>query len=187
MKKITTAIILLIGTVSMGLGWAAYQATAMSEAPLSSYVPSGALLYLQAKDFSALLEDWNRSPQKQAWLGSSNYEVFSRSRLLLRLNDVGKQFAAAAGLPPDMNFISQVAGSESALAALRHRKAAVYLRHPVALSECDAKPAVADACEVRNPQCGRSDVLPATRSRITAGGRVLPSTIIICCLQPGKI
>jgi hypothetical protein len=115
-KKIATAIILLIGAVSMGLGWAAYQATAMPEAPLSSYVPSGALLYLQAKDFSALLEDWNRSPQKQAWLGSSNYEVFSRSRLLLRLNDVGKQFAAAAGLPPDMNFISQVAGSASALA-----------------------------------------------------------------------
>ena len=116
MKKITTAIILLIGAVSMGLGWAAYQATAMPEVPLSRYVPSGALLYLQARDFSTLLEDWNRSPQKQAWLGSSNYEVFSRSRLLLRLNDVGKQFAAAAGLPPDMNFISQVAGNESALA-----------------------------------------------------------------------
>ena len=116
MKKITTAIIFLIGAVSMGLGWAAYQATAMPEAPLSRYVPSGALLYLQARDFSTLLEDWNRSPQKQAWLGSSNYEVFSRSRLLLRLNDVGKQFAAAAGLPPDMNFISQVAGNESALA-----------------------------------------------------------------------
>ncbi len=65
---------------------------------------------------SSLLADWNRSPQKQAWLGSSNYEVFSRSRLLLRLNDAGKQFAAAAGLPPDMNFMSQVAGTESALA-----------------------------------------------------------------------
>ena len=62
MKKITTAIILLIGAVSMGLGWAAYQATAMPEAPLSRYVPSGALLYLQARDFSTLLEDWNRSP-----------------------------------------------------------------------------------------------------------------------------
>lgn len=100
----------------MGLGWAAYQAAATPEAPLSRYVPSGPLLYLQAKDFSALLADWNRSPQKQAWLAGSNYEVFSRSRLLLRLKDAGKQFATAAGLPPDMNFLSQVAGSESALA-----------------------------------------------------------------------
>jgi hypothetical protein len=116
MKKITAATVLLIGAVSMGLGWAAYQTAATPEAPLSRDVPSGALLYLQAKDFSALLADWNRSPQKRAWLGSSNYEVFSRSRLLLRLNDAGKQFATAAGLPPDMNFMSQIAGSESALA-----------------------------------------------------------------------
>src|SRR5882672_777326 len=116
MIKITTAVVLLIGALSMRVGWAGYQAAATPEAPLSRDVPSGALLYLQVKDLSALLADWNGSPQKQAWLGSSNYEVFSRSRLLLRLNDAGKQFATAAGLPPDMNFMSQVAGSESALA-----------------------------------------------------------------------
>jgi hypothetical protein len=60
--------------------------------------------------------DWNRSPEKQAWLVSSNYEVFSRSRLLLRLRDAGKQFASAAGLPPDMDFLKQVAGGQSAVA-----------------------------------------------------------------------
>jgi hypothetical protein len=116
MRKIIAAVFLLVGAVSIGLGWAAYQTAATPEASLSRDVPSGALLYLQVKDFSALLADWNGSPQKQAWLGSSNYEVFSRSRLLLRLNDAGKQFATAAGLPPDMNFMSQVAGRESALA-----------------------------------------------------------------------
>jgi hypothetical protein len=116
MKQITTAIVLLLAAVGIGLGHAAYQGSATPEPQLSSYVPSGALLYLQAKDFSSLLADWNGSPQKQAWLGSSNYEVFSRSRLLLRLNDAVKQFAVAAGLPADMNFVSQVAGSESALA-----------------------------------------------------------------------
>lgn len=109
-------IISLIAALSMSLGWAAYQAAATPDVPLSRYVPSGALLYLQAKDFSGLQADWNKSPQKQSWMGSSNYEVFSRSRLLLRLKDAGKQFSAAAGLPPDMNFLSQVAGSESALA-----------------------------------------------------------------------
>ncbi len=112
----STVIILLIATVSVGIGWAGYQATAVPEAPLSHYVPAGALLYLQAKDFSSLLADWNGSSQKQAWLASSNYEVFSRSRLLLRLRDAGKQFASAAGLPPDMSFLTQVAGSQSALA-----------------------------------------------------------------------
>ena len=105
-----------VGAIGMGLGWAGYQSSAAPEAPLSQYVPAGAVLYLQAKDFSSLLADWNSSTQKQAWLMSSNYEVFSRSRLLLRLRDAGKQFATAAGLPPDMKFLTQVAGSQSALA-----------------------------------------------------------------------
>jgi hypothetical protein len=114
MKRI--AIFLLIGVVCMGFGWAAYQATAAPEMPLSGYVPAGALLYLQARDFSSLLADWNGSPQKQQWLQSSNYEVFSRSRLLLRLKDAGQQFSTAAGLPPDLNFLAQMAGKQTAFA-----------------------------------------------------------------------
>ena len=47
---------------------------------------------------------------------SDSYEVFSRSRLFLRLKGAGDQFAAAAGLPPDMDFLSQVGGERSALA-----------------------------------------------------------------------
>jgi hypothetical protein len=114
MKRIL--ICFLIGALCVGCGWAAFQAAAPPEPPLSRDMPAGALLYLQAKDFSSLLRDWNASPEKRAWLGSSNYEVFSRSRLLLRLRDASRQFAAAAGLPPDMNSLSQVAGDRSALA-----------------------------------------------------------------------
>jgi hypothetical protein len=119
MKKLTMFLVvsaISIGAISLSLGWAGYQSSAAPEAPLSQYVPAGAVLYLQAKDFSSLLADWNGSTQKQAWLMSSNYEVFSRSRLLLRLHDAGKQFATAAGLPPDMKFLTQVAGSQSVLA-----------------------------------------------------------------------
>ena len=47
-------LIALIAAVSVGLGWTAHQATAAAEPPLSRYVPSGSLLYLQAKDFSSL-------------------------------------------------------------------------------------------------------------------------------------
>jgi hypothetical protein len=115
MKRI--AVFLVIATVCAGLGWAGYRVASPAEVtPLSKYVPAGPLLYLEAKDFSALLADWNASPQKKLWSESSNFEVFSRSRLLLRLNGAGSQFAAAAGLSPDMNFLSQVAGTRSALA-----------------------------------------------------------------------
>src|SRR5438128_269718 len=115
-KVITIFVLLVIAAVTVGLGRAAYQSSPAKEAPLSKSVPSGALLYLQAKDFSSLLTDWNSSPEKQQWLRSTNYQVFSRSRLLLRLREAGNQFAAAAGLPPDMNFLGQVSGSESVLA-----------------------------------------------------------------------
>src|SRR5258708_35867411 len=54
--------------------------------------------------------------QKASWVKSKNYEVYSRSRLFLRLQGAGQQFAAAASLPPDMNFLTQVAGTQSALA-----------------------------------------------------------------------
>ncbi len=91
-------------------------AAAPAPPPLSKYVPAGPLLYLEAKDFSSLLGDWNSSPQKQQWIRSSSYEVFSRSRLFLRLKGASDQFAAAAGLPPDMNFLSQVSGERSVLA-----------------------------------------------------------------------
>ena len=114
-RSTTIFLLLLIAAVTVGLGWTAYQAVPILDPPLSKYFPSGALLYLQAKDFSSLLADWNGSSQKQQWLGSSNYQVFSRSRLLLRLRDAGNQFATAAGLPPDMNFLGQMAGSDSAL------------------------------------------------------------------------
>jgi len=110
------AIVVCIALACVGIGWATYRAAAPAEQPLSKYVPAGPLLYLEAKDFSALLGDWNSSPQKHQWIQSDNYEVFSQSRLFLRLKGASDQFTAAAGLPPDMNFLSQVSGEHSVLA-----------------------------------------------------------------------
>ncbi len=110
------AILLLVSVASIGASWAAFQALAPEPPPLSRYVPAGSLLYLQAKDFPTLLGDWNASPEKASWVKSKNYEVYSRSRLFLRLQGASQQFAAAAGLPPDMNFLTQVAGTQSAIA-----------------------------------------------------------------------
>jgi hypothetical protein len=114
MKRIAMA--LCVTLASVGIGWATYRAAASAERPLSKYVPAGSVLYLEARDFSSLLSDWNSSPQKRQWIQSDSYEVFSRSRLFLRLKGASDQFAAAAGLPPDMDFLSQVSGRHSAMA-----------------------------------------------------------------------
>jgi hypothetical protein len=114
MRRLSLA--LLLAAACTGIGWKAYQSATPPETQFSRYAPPGALLYLQAKNFRGLLAQWNASPEKQAWLTTSNYEVFSRSRLFLRLKSASVQFAVTAGLPPDMNFLEQVAGTRSALA-----------------------------------------------------------------------
>ena len=98
-----------------GLGWGAFVATAPAPPPLAGLVPRGAVLYLEAKDFQSLLEEWSASPGKKEWLKSSDESVFSRSALFLRLQKEQQHFAAAAGIPPDMKFLSEAAGKESAL------------------------------------------------------------------------
>ena len=110
------SIFILIAVACIGVSWGAYQATTPAQPVLSRFVPPGAVLYLQAKDFSSLLEDWGKSSEKQLWLKSSNYEIFSRSRLFLRLKDASSEFSKAAGIPTGANLLSQVAGKESALA-----------------------------------------------------------------------
>jgi hypothetical protein len=82
---------------------------------LAPLMPQGAALVLEAKDFANMLGEWNSSPVKQQWLKSGDFEVFSRSRVLQRLEEARRQFAAAGGVPPDMHFLSQAAGKESIL------------------------------------------------------------------------
>jgi hypothetical protein len=84
--------------------------------PLETLFPSGALVYLEARDFGALLRDWDASGEKRTWLESANYEVFSRSHLMLKLSDAQMDFSQAAGVPPDYAMLSSVAGTNSALA-----------------------------------------------------------------------
>jgi hypothetical protein len=110
MISLAVAAVLGLATIAF------FHARAQAARPMAELVPAGPLLYLQAGDFSALVHDWNASPMKRAWLKSDNYQVFSRSRLLLRLQQAQSEFADAAGVPPDMALVDQVAGSQSALA-----------------------------------------------------------------------
>ncbi|MGA2591304.1 MAG: hypothetical protein ABSH32_15400 [Bryobacteraceae bacterium] len=112
--KIAIAIIALAALVSTTLFFAApFQA---AQPDFAAWAPSGALLYLQARDFGALLRDWNGSAEKRAWLDSANYEVFTRSRLFGRLEQAWQEFAAAAGFRPDMQLVESISGGPSALA-----------------------------------------------------------------------
>jgi hypothetical protein len=114
MKRIfalSTVVILAIA------GWAAYQAVAQQpRQSLARLMPQNAVLFLEAQNLGAMLKQWNASPEKLAWWKSDSREVFSRSRLFTRLQQAQDEFASAAGIPPDMSFLSDVAGEQSALA-----------------------------------------------------------------------
>ena len=98
------------------LVWIFAQVPASTPLELARLVPAGPSLYIEAKDFGALLTDWKGSEEKRLWLESDNFQVFSRSRLYLKLQQAQTEFAAAAGVPPDMDLLANVAGSQSALA-----------------------------------------------------------------------
>jgi hypothetical protein len=112
MKRIAALSILALLVVA---AWATYEDVARPESSLARLMPQDAVLFLEAQDFSSILRDWNSSPEKQVWLTTANHEVFSRSRLFLRLQQAQEEFASAAGLSPDMSFLSEVAGGQSAL------------------------------------------------------------------------
>lgn len=80
-----------------------------------SLMPDGALLYLEAKDFHVLLNDWNSSQEKRMWLAGDDYAAFSRSRLFGRLSQAQDEFSTAASLPADASLLAAVAGGQSAL------------------------------------------------------------------------
>ena len=101
--------------VAAGVVWLAAQ-NAQGPNSLSSVFPSGALVYLEARDLSSLVTDWNGSQEKRLWLASANHEVFSRTRLFMRLAEAQQQFAEAAGFAPDMSLVDSVAGAQSAIA-----------------------------------------------------------------------
>jgi hypothetical protein len=111
-----TILVALLSAGVLGVAWGAYRVAAPPEAELSRFAPSGALLYLEAKDFSSLLADWDKSQEKENWLKSKNHDVFSESRLLLRLRDAGGEFSKAAGVPANLDLLHQVAGKQTALA-----------------------------------------------------------------------
>jgi hypothetical protein len=104
----------IAGAVAAAVGyWALAQPSAR---PLPAMMPAGALLYLEAADFGALMADWSGSAEKRVWLASANYQAFSRSSLFLKLGQAQAEFAAAAGVPPDYALLGSVAGGNSALA-----------------------------------------------------------------------
>lgn len=111
MKRLTLLSVFLLAAA----GYAFFQ-TRTPPSDLAAYMPGGALLYLEAPDFGRLLREWDSSQVKTDWLGSADYEVFSRSNLFSKLSEVCGQYGEAVGLRPGLKSLIEIAGADSAMA-----------------------------------------------------------------------
>jgi hypothetical protein len=117
MKRAVKRTVLFSMLLLFAAAYAFFQTAPQTPKPrLAALMPSGAMLCLEAPDFSNLVRDWDASPVRTAWLKSDNYSVFSRSNLFTKLEDVYGQYGKAAGFLPGLKGIMEIAGTESALA-----------------------------------------------------------------------
>lgn len=100
------------------LGFAAWMVAQNAAVPASPlpFFPPGAMLALDARDFGAMLREWNASQVKTDWLSSDAYRQFAVSRLSQRLQDAQQEFANASKVSIDMTLVNQLAGDRAALA-----------------------------------------------------------------------
>jgi hypothetical protein len=115
-RRLWISIAVLLACCGMVFAVGALEQAIKPKPELPSLLPEGALLSIEARDFSSLLRDWKSSEEKRAWLISDNYAAFSTSRLFTRLSQAQDEFSAAAGLPTDESLLDKVAGKESCLA-----------------------------------------------------------------------
>ena len=113
MKKLIVAALAAAAFITAVFYAAPFQG---SPAPLAGVFPSGALVYLEAKDFQGELHSWNVSEEQHRWLASAQYQAFQRSNLYLKLHQAWTEFTAAAGFLPDSALVASLAGGQSAIA-----------------------------------------------------------------------
>ena len=90
-----------IGVLALAvIAWV--QTTANQPRAMSDLMPGGPLIYLEAKDFHALLSDWNQSAVKRDWLASANRQIFTNSNLFRKLDGLYQEYTGVAGFAPGL-------------------------------------------------------------------------------------
>ena len=82
---------------------------------LAAAMPKGALLYIQARDLSALMKRWLASPVRKDFYASPSFDSFSQSHLYLKLQNRKADFDNALGFSIDEDRLAELAGGASAV------------------------------------------------------------------------
>ena len=109
-------VLLAISAVCVLFAAPMLQQTAVSgDLDIATVLPTGAMIYLESKEFSGQLRDWSESSVKQHWLEGENFSQFEKSRLYLRLKDKLQEFSGLAGVSVDLPLLRSLAGNQAGL------------------------------------------------------------------------
>jgi len=116
--KITRAIVVL--AVAIAALWHSSdgqpQRSVAEQLRLAGTMPRGALVYVQARDLSALMKTWTASSVRNKFYASPSYTAFSKSRVFLKFQDRRGDIEKALGFGIDESRLTELAGGASAVA-----------------------------------------------------------------------
>lgn len=117
MKRGRLILLLTVALVALGHRSDGQQArSAAEQLGLAGSTPRGALIYLQARDLSALLKTWLASPVRDEFYKSRSFSAFANSRVYLKLQQRREDFEKALGFGLGEDRLAELAGGTSALA-----------------------------------------------------------------------
>ena len=82
---------------------------------LATVMPGGAMLYIQARDLSALMKTWLASSVRGRFYKSASFTAFERSRIYLKLKARQNDFETALGFGINEERLAELAGGASSV------------------------------------------------------------------------
>jgi hypothetical protein len=82
---------------------------------LAALMPRGAMVYVQARDLSAIMKRWMASPVHDRFYKSPSFTSFSGSRIFVKLQDRKADFERAIGFGLGEDRLAELAGGPSAV------------------------------------------------------------------------
>lgn len=82
---------------------------------LAGAMPRGALVYVQARDLSALVKTWMASTARDKFYKSASFDAFSKSRIWLKFEARKDDFEKALGFGFNESRFAELAGGASAI------------------------------------------------------------------------
>jgi hypothetical protein len=116
MKNTRIVLLILVAVVAASHRSDGQQARPVAEQlRLAAAMPSGAMVYVQARDLSALMKAWLASSIHERFYKSASFNAFSKSRIYLKFQDRKSDFESALGFGLDEGRLAELAGGTSAI------------------------------------------------------------------------